>query len=267
MRIKTLILMLLVAATHVGAWATPRQAADSAYRAGRYAEAAELYQKAIAADGTSAQILYNLGNAYMRSGAPGDAVLYYERALRLAPGNADVRNNLEYAAAKVADRNRADLRGKQVSVAEDEASFVGRVHDSITRRTSSDAWAWWAAGCFIAFCGLAAVYIFCSGVWMRKVGFFGGMVAGVASIIFIVFAFMAAGQAGRTNEGVIIAFKTQLRTEPKNSAPAAAAPLNRGTKLTVLDTETDTKGKVTWYKVRRNSNYVGWVKVSDFEII
>lgn len=266
MRIKTLMLTLCLVA--VPAMAAPtRQQADSAYSSGRYSEAVELYKGVIASEGTSAQLLYNLGNACVRSGVPGDAVLYYERALRLDPGNDDVRNNLDYAAAKVNDRNRADLKGKQISVAEDEVGFVGRVHDSITRRTSSDTWAWWAAGCFICMCALAAAYIFCSDVRARKAGFFGGMFAGVASVVFVVFAFMAAAQAGRTDEGVVAAFKATLLAEPKSGAAPAAAPLNKGTKLTVQDSETDTKGTITWYKVRRNSNYVGWIKASEFEII
>ena len=71
-----------------------RQQADSAYSAGRYTEAVELYKGVIDSEGTSAQLLYNLGNACVRSGAPADAVIYYERALRLDPGNKDARNNL-----------------------------------------------------------------------------------------------------------------------------------------------------------------------------
>jgi tetratricopeptide (TPR) repeat protein len=47
----------------------------------------------------SADGLYNLGNSYARSGQPGLAVLNYERALLLAPGDADIRANLEYVRA------------------------------------------------------------------------------------------------------------------------------------------------------------------------
>src|ERR1700748_1048544 len=44
----------------------------------------------------SADGLYNLANSYARAGKPGLAVLNYERALLLAPGDADIRANLEY---------------------------------------------------------------------------------------------------------------------------------------------------------------------------
>jgi hypothetical protein len=43
----------------------------------------------------SADGLYNLANSYARAGNPGLAVLYYERAALLAPGDDDIEANLE----------------------------------------------------------------------------------------------------------------------------------------------------------------------------
>jgi tetratricopeptide (TPR) repeat protein len=42
----------------------------------------------------SAAALYNLGNSYARAGRPGMAVLNYERARLLAPGDADIDANI-----------------------------------------------------------------------------------------------------------------------------------------------------------------------------
>jgi type IV secretory pathway VirB2 component (pilin) len=44
----------------------------------------------------SADGLYNLANSYARAGRPGLAVLNYERAALLAPGDPDIDANLEY---------------------------------------------------------------------------------------------------------------------------------------------------------------------------
>src|ERR1700727_796497 len=58
----------------------------------------------------SADGLYNLANSYARSGKPGLAVLSYERAALLAPGDSDINANLEYVRASahvsVKPRNR-----------------------------------------------------------------------------------------------------------------------------------------------------------------
>ena len=45
-------------------------------------------------DGFSAAGLYNIANAYARAGKPGMAILNYERARLLSPGDADVQANL-----------------------------------------------------------------------------------------------------------------------------------------------------------------------------
>jgi hypothetical protein len=47
----------------------------------------------------SADGLYNLANSYARSGKPGLAVLSYERAALLAPGDPDINANLAYVRA------------------------------------------------------------------------------------------------------------------------------------------------------------------------
>src|ERR1700734_1706005 len=58
----------------------------------------------------SADGLYNLANSYARSGKAGLAVLSYERAALLAPGDPDINANLEYVRASahvsVKQRNR-----------------------------------------------------------------------------------------------------------------------------------------------------------------
>jgi hypothetical protein len=59
--------------------------------------------------GYSADGLYNLANAYARAGKPGLAILNYERAALLAPGDADIRMNLGYVRA--AAHLRADPPG------------------------------------------------------------------------------------------------------------------------------------------------------------
>lgn len=59
------------------------QQADSAYMSDNYTEAATLYQQALNNLGTSSDLYYNLGNALFRMGKPGQAIVAYERALRL----------------------------------------------------------------------------------------------------------------------------------------------------------------------------------------
>ena len=68
--------------------------ADSAYINNDFTNAAELYESILKNKGESADIYYNLGNSYYKMNNIAKAVLNYERALLLNPGNNDIRFNL-----------------------------------------------------------------------------------------------------------------------------------------------------------------------------
>ncbi len=74
--------------------------ANSEYNAGRYAEAAELYESAVRGGETNAALFYNLGNARFRLGEMGQAILQYERALALEPQHPEAAANLQLARDK-----------------------------------------------------------------------------------------------------------------------------------------------------------------------
>ena len=70
---------------------------NEAYAEGKYDEALSFYKGAIRQEGYSASLLYNMANAYYQKKDVGQAILHYERALYLDPGNADIQANLGLA--------------------------------------------------------------------------------------------------------------------------------------------------------------------------
>jgi hypothetical protein len=84
----------------------PAQGADlttqakDAYDSAKYEEALQLWLSAGPYDQLSADTLYNIGNACYRSGSPGDAALYYRRALIKSPSHAEARQNLRFIERK-----------------------------------------------------------------------------------------------------------------------------------------------------------------------
>lgn len=72
------------------------QDANAAYRGGDYVHAASLYESLIAGGARNAGIYYNLANAYFKQDQLGAAILYYEKAKRLAPRDRDIAVNLGY---------------------------------------------------------------------------------------------------------------------------------------------------------------------------
>jgi tetratricopeptide (TPR) repeat protein len=92
--------LLLLLAAGAGAADNPQAMffrANGLYADGRYAEAAAEYERVLGTGVASANVYFNLGNAYLKAGDIGRAVLAYERARRRAPGDPDVRANLAFA--------------------------------------------------------------------------------------------------------------------------------------------------------------------------
>ena len=110
---------------------------DSAYMRNDYISAIQIYE-ALLGKGEAADVYYNLGNSYYKAGDIAKAILNYERALLLQPGNSDIRANLEIARSKTIDKVEAVP----------EIFFVSWIN-SLVNSMSVDAWAVWGVACFI----------------------------------------------------------------------------------------------------------------------
>ncbi len=100
MKYFSLLLLLVLTVTAPMAQAadqglkTQFQKANQAYMQGHYQQAVALYLDIAEKKGVSANLLYNLANSYAALGRPGKAIVNYQRALRLDPGDPDIRANL-----------------------------------------------------------------------------------------------------------------------------------------------------------------------------
>lgn len=264
---RRIIIYWIFASAALSVWAAAPDNASAPYAKGDYQTAIAGYTDMMEKNGESASLLYNLGNCYYQSGNRHSAVLCYERALRLDPGNKEIKNNLAYLSSKVADANRAEAKGKNVRTAEDAESFFESLRNSIAREHSSNMWAGMAAGAFVLFIVCCALYVFISNVLVRKIGFFAGILVAVCAILFIPFSYMAARNQTRDDEAVVKAYKTVLLTDPDAESKPSSLPLTTGTKVRILNAEPADSEKPAWYKVRLNSDYVGWIQADKIEVI
>ncbi|MCH5224478.1 MAG: tetratricopeptide repeat protein [Muribaculaceae bacterium] len=242
--------------------------ADSAYNSGNYRRAIEAYNAVAETQGVSAPLLFNLGNAYLQDGDYGNAMLSYQRAHKLDPSNKRIKTNLAYLTGKVEDANKAEQKGKRKKVTEDTPNFFQSVNTTISRNTSSNTWAAWAAGSFLLFSGCVCLYLFSSNVMLRKTGFFGGFILLGISMVTLVCAYAGAAEAESHDYGVVVAYKAMLQTEPSQEADSEKneGVLTRGTTVRIISEETDAEGRVNWYKVRLNSDYIGWLEAKDVTV-
>ncbi len=235
------------------------QQADSAYNAEDYRLAIELYNKSIAEEGRSSDILYNLGNAYYRADKLGKAVVCYQRALRLDPTNEDARTNLEFVHSRIQDRP------------EDDTAFLAKLHHSLLGSMTANAWAWTAFIMFVILMGAVALYIFSTDVTMRKTGFFGGIVLLVLFAYSLIIASDASSTASSHDSAVVITPTTQLSSAPRaaKTAQDKVVTIHEGTTVEIVDSVPTPDDPVSpmWYNVKINNATKAWLRASDVERI
>lgn len=79
--------------------------ANQAYEDEQLETARDYYQAIVAKGLINSAVFYNLANTWFRMGELGQAVLNYERALRLDPRNADILHNLAYVRTFLTDHD------------------------------------------------------------------------------------------------------------------------------------------------------------------
>lgn len=267
MRTVTIILIMLMINSFNFLSAENLAEPDTLYSRGKFAEAAAKYNSVIEKEGFSAELLYNLGNAYVKAGDIGNAVICYEKALKLNPSDSRIKNNLAYVNSKVADANRSNLKNKKLKVEADELTFFQKIKKYFTKNHSSNFWAVLGVVSFLLLIAGVSMYLFFSEVSVKKIGFFGSIIFLFFSVTFVSVALWTSSVAKSHDEGVVMAYKTSLLADPEIGASESSSPLSKGTKLYIIETEKDSEGKPTWYKVRLNSDYVGWIQAKDFVLI
>jgi tetratricopeptide (TPR) repeat protein len=74
------------------------------YQQDRYSEAVKAFKHIVQSGIQNGWLFYNLGNACLKNGDIGHAILYYERAAILIPNDPDLKFNLNYARTLVKDK-------------------------------------------------------------------------------------------------------------------------------------------------------------------
>ena len=241
--------LLLTPSLLTPAFAVTKAEADSSYVRGKYQQAITQYE-ALLKQGASADLYYNLGNAYYRTENIPEAVLNYERALLLSPGDRDIRFNLQIARSKTFDK----------IVPESEMFFV-TWYRSLVSMMSVDAWARTALVSLAITIILLLVYLFSERIWLRKAGFFGG----VALLLLFVGANIFAWQQKKdllNRKGAII-FAPSVTVK---STPAANGTdlfiLHEGTKVVITD-----GSMKEWKEIRLADGKEGWIESKHIRVI
>ena len=246
---KTLSILLLALLMPLAAHAFSKAEADSAYAQQHYQEAVRQYE-GLLKEGVSADLYYNLGNAYYRSDNYTRAIINYERALLLSPGDADIRHNLQLARQKTTDKlsPSADF-------------FLVSWYRSLVNMMGVDAWAWLALVALALGVVLFLVYLFSQRVALQKLGFFGALFMVLFFLTANLFAWQQKQTLTRRTAAVVIASETSVKSTPAANGTDLFR-LHEGTKVEITD-----DSMTDWKAVRLPDGKEGWMDVKALEVI
>ncbi|MDY6005601.1 MAG: tetratricopeptide repeat protein [Parabacteroides sp.] len=247
---KTLLLGLLLG------WFLPLCAqestlkeAEEAYAKEDYTQAIELYESGLKSYGESAMVYYNLGNAYYKAGKVAPAILNYERALLLNPGDSDTRFNLQVARQKTVDK--IEPIGEFFLT-----RWIGTVEDVY----SADGWAKWGVASFLLFIGCLVLFFFSKWIRLKKIGFFAGICFLLISLVANLFADSQQDKLLHRADAIVFASTVTVKSSPDASGTDLFI-LHEGTKVTIKSTLGE------WSEIQLEDGNVGWMPSKEIQQI
>ena len=240
-----MILMLMPLSVN----AITKQNADDEYAKGNYQQAIKDYQE-ILKTGVSSEIYYNLGNAYYRTDNITQALLAYERALQLSPGDNDIRFNLQYARSKTIDK-----------ITPETEMFFVTWYNSLVNFTSVDRWANTAIVSIVMALLLILVFLFAPQMWARKSGFYGSAVFLLLFAFANLFAFQQKHELETKQGAIVIAPTVNVKKTPAASGTDIFV-IHEGTRVDITD-----RGMKQWRGIKLADGREGWLKTSQIEEI
>jgi len=225
------------------------QQAVDAYSKGAYREAVVLYDSILSNKGEAAEIYYNIGNCYYKLNQPAPAILNYERALLLDPGNGDIRFNLEMTKLKTVDR-----------IEPIEEFFLSEWISSLQNSLGTNEWAWFGVVMFLLFIGCLFLFFFSRKIILKKVGFYAGLILVILIVGSNIFSYKQKKKLTDRNTAIVLSSTVTIKSSPDNSGTDLFL-LHEGTKVIIKDKLGD------WSEIVIADGNTGWIRTEEIEVI
>lgn len=248
-RLLNTILVLLFAFT-LHAQQDLLKKANELYTKEQFNEAIDVYNQILMANLESAEVYYNLGNAYFKTNQFPKAILNYERAKLLSPEDEDINFNLQVANQRVVD-----------SIQELPGIFITRWWNSLINSQTTDTWAIISIIAFVIFLVLAGLYFFAHSGDIRRIAFWSA---------WFIFGFsMLAWSFAASQKSRLVDHKYAIVMAP--TVTVKSSPSEKGTNLFII--HEGLKVKITdklgddWLEVKLADGNKGWLLTESIERI
>jgi hypothetical protein len=226
------------------------QEGNRLYQEGDFEDALASYLRLVEAGFESAQVYYNIGNAYFKLGDLAQSILYYERARRLLPGDEDVQANLDLARSLTVDEIEPLPRFWLFSAVEWWVDLLPRT---------------------LLIAVVVASYLIGTGVVLllilkrgAAVAVWGRWIALASGVVFLLFGLnltLREFELGRAHEAVVLQTQVDVMSAPLDDETLTIFTVHEGTKVRIDRLSED------WAEVALEDGRVGWVPVGVLETI
>lgn len=213
---------------------------NSFYSKGEYSQALSVY-KGIERSGLhSAELYFNIGNAYFQLDSLAPAILYFERAKKLNPTDEDILFNLDIANQKTVDR-----------IDKLPVLFIKDWWQRFTSFLSLEGWSFLTiVFCWITF--LSAAIFIISKTRIFRISFFTiGSITLLGTIVLLVISVSVNNRMNNEKDGIIFSPTITIKSAPASGKDLFV--LHEGTKVKILDKADG------WVKIRIGNGNVGWL--------
>jgi len=223
--------------------------ANKSYTDGKFDEAAKAYESILSKGYRSDIIYFNLGNAYYKSKNIPAAILSYERANLLNPGDEYINFNLDLVKTFTVDR-----------IEPLPEFFMITFYKKIRQFMSTNGWAY--TGIFFLAISLVLAYFF----WfsfspnLKRITFSVGILTVLFTILSFTFSAQQKNNIQNHNFGVLFPSVIAVKSSPSESGKDLFV-LHAGTKVKIIDSVGD------WLEVRIADGNQGWILKETVERI
>jgi tetratricopeptide (TPR) repeat protein len=244
LRFGALLVILLVVSAEAQSPDVSRifQAGNEYYAQNNYKAAIEQYQKVLESGVVSDVVFYNLANAHFKNNQLGSAILFYEKAQRLAPHDREITENLNFARTRIADKVEHPPEG-----------FVFSQLRRITNWLPLDTETALAVALFIA--ANAAFALF----WLDVIPTLSRLALYSSTGLLMLFLILGTSNLVRiywqetVHAGVILVEKVDVLSGPASDSPILFS-VHEGLKVRIENDLPD------WVQISLENGWNGWVK-------
>lgn len=214
-----------------------------------FEDAASYYERIIELGFEGVPVYYNLGNAYYRLDKIGLAILNYEKALKLSPGDEDILYNLEIAKANTVDQLQDLPRLFLINWLESFISFI-----------SVDGWTILSYIFYLLVLAAFSLYYFGRKIEIQKWGLLSGIILSLIFIITTIILFVNINRDISSQFAIMVENRSEVKLEP-NSESGDAFIIHEGIKVKI---EEEFDG---WKRIRLTDGKVGWINKDKLRTI